>query len=116
MLPLAVLITLVMFVQGFLTRGLLTQDWQPLPNAVESLSTVGFLYLFFFLLELTGAAVAVQLERERRSLLGWLFWQRFMYRQVMYAVVWRAVRTAVTGRMAGWGKLERKNTAVIDTN
>ena len=115
-IDLQVLITLVMFVQGFLTRGLLTQDWQPLPNAVESLSTVGFLYLFFFLLELTGAAVAVQLERERRSLLGWLFWQRFMYRQVMYAVVWRAVRTAVTGRMAGWGKLERKNTAVIDTN
>jgi hypothetical protein len=32
----------------------------------------------------------------------------------MYAVVWRAVRTAITGRYAEWGKLERKNTAIID--
>lgn len=114
-IDLQVLLALLTFVQGFLTRGLLTQDWQPLPTAVESLSTVGFLYLFFFLLELAGATIAVQLERERKRLLPWLFWQRFMYRQVMYAVVWRSVRTAVTGRMAGWGKLERKNTAVVDT-
>ncbi len=113
-IDLQVLITLLLFVQGELTRGLLTQDWQPLPAAVESLSTVGFLYLFFFLLELAGASIAIRLEREKKGLLWWLFWQRFVYRQVMYAVVWRAVRTAVTGRMAGWGKLERKNTAVVD--
>jgi cellulose synthase/poly-beta-1,6-N-acetylglucosamine synthase-like glycosyltransferase/peptidoglycan/xylan/chitin deacetylase (PgdA/CDA1 family) len=113
-IDLQVLVTLVMFVQSWLTRAFLTQDWQPLPNAVESLSTVAFLYLFFFLLELLGAAVAIGLERERKRLLWWLFWQRFVYRQVMYAVVWRAVRTAITGRLAGWGKLERKNTAVLD--
>ena len=113
-IDLQVLVTLVMFLQSWLTRALLTQDWQPLPNALESLSTVAFLYGFFFLLELLGAAVAIRLERERKSLLWWLFWQRFLYRQVMYAVVWRAVRTAITGRHAGWGKLERKNTAVVD--
>ncbi len=113
-IDLQVLVTLVMFVQNWLTRALLTQDWQPLPNAVESLSTVGFLYLFFFLLELLGAGIAIGIERERKRLLWWLFWQRFVYRQVMYAVVWRAVRTAITGRLAGWGKLERKNTAVLD--
>ena len=103
-----------MFLQNWLTRALLTQDWQPLPNAVESLATVGFLYLFFFLLELLGAAVSIGIERERKRLLWWLFWQRFVYRQVMYAVVWRAVRTAISGRLAGWGKLERKNTVVLD--
>ena len=113
-IDLQVLVTLVMFLQNWLTRALLTQDWQPLPNAVESLATVGFLYLFFFLLELLGAAVSIGIERERKRLLWWLFWQRFVYRQVMYAVVWRAVRTAISGRLAGWGKLERKNTVVLD--
>jgi len=99
---------------SYFTRALLTQDWQPLPQAVESLSTVAFLYLFFFLLELLGAAVAVALDREKKRLLWWLFWQRFVYRQVMYAVVWRSLRTAIVGHHAGWGKLERKGTATIE--
>lgn len=99
---------------NYFTRALLTQDWQPLPAAVDSLSTVGFLYLFFFLLELLGGTVAVLLDREKKRLLWWLFWQRFVYRQVMYAVVWHSLRTAITGHHAGWGKLERKNTATVD--
>ncbi len=106
--------TLLRVLEGTLTRGLLTRDWQPLPNAVESLATVGFLYLFFFLLELLGSSVAIRLDRERPRLLLWLFWQRFVYRQVMYAVVWRALRTAIEGQLAGWGKLPRKNTAQVD--
>ncbi len=99
---------------SYFTRALLTQDWQPLPQAVDSLSTVAFLYLFFFLLELLGGTVSVLLDREKKRLLWWLFWQRFVYRQVMYAVVWRSLRTAIIGHHAGWGKLERKNTATIE--
>ncbi|HEV2104988.1 MAG TPA: glycosyltransferase [Candidatus Eisenbacteria bacterium] len=114
-IDLEIVYTLVRVAQGYLTRALLTADWQPLPQAVESLSTVGFLYLFFFLLELFGASVAFWIERERKRLLLWLFWQRFVYRQVMYAVVWRALRTAIVGRHAGWGKLERKGTARVET-
>ncbi len=113
-IDLQVLVTLVSVAQGWLTRALLTQDWQPLPQAVDSLATVGFLYLFFFLLELLGASIAIALDREKRRLLWWLFWQRFVYRQVMYAVVWRSLRRAIDGHSAGWGKLERKNTAVAD--
>ena len=105
--------TLFRVAEGTLSKGLLTRDWQPLPNAVESLATVGFLYLFFFLLELLGAAVAIRLDRERPKLLLWLFWQRFLYRQIMYGVVWRALRTAIEGQHASWGKLPRKNTAKI---
>jgi cellulose synthase/poly-beta-1,6-N-acetylglucosamine synthase-like glycosyltransferase/peptidoglycan/xylan/chitin deacetylase (PgdA/CDA1 family) len=106
--------TLWRVASSYLSQALLTQDWQPLPQAVEALSTVGFLYLFFFLLELLGASVAVGLEREKKRLLWWLFWQRFIYRQVMYAVAWRALRTAVEGRHASWGKLERKGTATVE--
>ena len=106
--------TLTFVALNYFTRALLTQDWQPLPQAVESLSTVGFLYLFFFILELLGATIAVLLDREKKRLLWWLFWQRFVYRQVMYAVVWRSLRTAIVGHHAGWGKLERKNTATVE--
>jgi cellulose synthase/poly-beta-1,6-N-acetylglucosamine synthase-like glycosyltransferase len=107
--------TLVRAGEVTLTRGLLTRDWQPLPQAVAALSSVLFLYLFFFVLELVGAVVAIALDRERWRLLGWLFWQRFVYRQVMYAVVLRSLRTALVGRAAGWGKLERKGTVATAT-
>src|SRR5262249_2419936 len=61
----------------YVTGGLLTHDWQPLPQAVESLSGVATLFVFFFLLELGGAMVAYALDREPRRDLRWLFWQRF---------------------------------------
>ncbi len=102
--------TVLRVAQAWVTRGLLTRDWQPLPNAVESLAGVATLYLFFFLLELLGAVVAFRLDRERWRLLPWLFWQRFLYRQLMVAVVVRSVRTALVGQRAGWGKLQRKGT------
>ena len=43
-------------------------------------------------------------------MLVWLFWQRFLYRQLMYAVLIKSVKTALSGIRAGWGKLERKGT------
>jgi len=39
-----------------------------------------------------------------------LVWQRFLYRQLMYAVVLRSLKTAASGMRTGWGKLERKGT------
>jgi hypothetical protein len=33
--------------------------------------------------------------------------QRFVYRQIMYWVVLKAVGAALRGRWVGWGKLER---------
>ncbi len=95
----------------YLSSALLTHDWQPLPQAVESLSSIATLFVFFFLLELGGAIVAYVLDREPAGDLVWLFWQRFVYRQVMYAVAIRSVRQAIWGRRAGWGKLQRKGTA-----
>ena len=46
----------------------------------------------------------------RAALLWWLFLQRFCYRQVMYYVMAKSVRTAIRGAVVGWGKLERKAT------
>ncbi|HMC20814.1 MAG TPA: hypothetical protein VKL19_03110, partial [Thermoanaerobaculia bacterium] len=45
--------------------------------------------------------------------LVWLFWQRFLYRQVMYAVLLKSLKTAISGIRTGWGKLERKGTVAL---
>lgn len=102
--------TLINVGEAWLTRGLLRQDWQPLPQAVAALSQIGFLYALFFAIELLASIVAFRLDRERMRLLWWLFWQRFVYRQLMYAVMIKSVLTALQGVRAGWSKLERKGT------
>ena len=99
-------------VNTFLRRTLGAGDWQPLPNALASLYFIGFMYAFFFVMELIGSLVAYKLDREDPKVLVWLFWQRFLYRQLMYAVVLKSIKTAVSGIRAGWGKLERKGTVV----
>src|SRR4051794_1561404 len=88
----------------------LNGDWQPLPNALSSLYLIAFMYAFFFVIELIGALVAYKLDREDPKVLVWLFWQRFLYRQLMYAVILKSIKTAVSGIRTGWGKLERKGT------
>lgn len=96
-------------------RGQMNQDWQPLPQAMASLYLIGFMYAFFFVIELIGAAVAFKLDREDGKMLLWLFWQRFLYRQLMYAVLLKSLKTAASGIRAGWGKLERKGTVELTT-
>jgi cellulose synthase/poly-beta-1,6-N-acetylglucosamine synthase-like glycosyltransferase/spore germination protein YaaH/peptidoglycan/xylan/chitin deacetylase (PgdA/CDA1 family) len=94
-------------------RGRLVGDWQPLPNALTSLYVIGFMYAFFFVVELAGSLVAYKLDREDPRPLVWLFWQRFLYRQLMYAVVLKSLKTAISGIRTGWGKLERKGTVEV---
>jgi hypothetical protein len=96
-------------------RGRLDHDWQPLPNALASLYLVLLMYAFFFTIELLGSAVAFKLDRESPKPLVWLLWQRFLYRQLMYAVLLKSLKTAISGIRAGWGKLERKGTVELVT-
>jgi cellulose synthase/poly-beta-1,6-N-acetylglucosamine synthase-like glycosyltransferase/spore germination protein YaaH/peptidoglycan/xylan/chitin deacetylase (PgdA/CDA1 family) len=104
------------YVHAYL-RGELTGDWQPLPQATTSLLLIAFMYAFFFVVELIGSLIAFRLDRENPKVLVWLFWQRFLYRQLMYAVLIKSLKTAVSGMRAGWGKLDRKGTvsAIIET-
>jgi hypothetical protein len=74
---------------------------------------LGFFYALFFAVELLLSAVAFRFDRERLRTLWWLFWQRFLYRQLMYAVLWKALMGAVGGVAHGWGKVERKGTVGI---
>ncbi|MDQ6799371.1 MAG: glycosyltransferase, partial [Acidobacteriota bacterium] len=102
--------TLGNVVSAWLWRGQHTGDWQPLPQALASLYIIGFMYAFFFVVELIGAIVAFKLDREDSRVLVWLFWQRFLYRQLMYGVLLKSLKTAVSGIRTGWGKLDRKGT------
>jgi len=93
----------------------LAQDWQPWPVAASQLYVVALMYAFFFVIELVGSLVAFKLDREDPKMLVWLFWQRFLYRQLMYAVLLKSIKTAISGIRAGWGKLERKGTVELVT-
>lgn len=71
-------------------------------------------YALFYAVELAGAAVAVAIDRDGWRLLPWLFLQRFFYRQLMYAVLWKAVLRAFIGSRTSWGKLERRGTVTLE--
>jgi hypothetical protein len=97
-------------VGSWLWHGQQTRDWQPLPQSLASLYIIGFMYAFFFVVELIGSLVAFKLDREDPRVLVWLFWQRFLYRQLMYGVLLKSLKTAFSGIRTGWGKLDRKGT------
>ena len=95
---------------AFVTRGMYGADWQPFEQSTHTLVTLGFFYALFFAVELLLSAVAFRFDGERLRQLWWLFWQRFVYRQLMYAVLWKALTGALAGAAHGWGKVERKGT------
>lgn len=110
LIDLQILYSLLDYTSTWLHSVVLRQDWQPLDQAKHDLSLMLFFYAVFFAVELVGAWVAFSLEREDKKLLWWIFWQRFVYRQMMYAVVWKSVVRALHGRPQGWGRLQRKGT------
>ena len=115
LVDLKVVWTLLDFVYSWATMGALHQDWQPLPGITRLVLEVGFFYGIFFGVDLIGAFVAYRLDHEKYRDLWWLFWQRFVYRQLMYAVLWKSVVTAIKGKRQGWGKQERKGTVRLAT-
>ncbi|MEO8811795.1 MAG: glycosyltransferase [Caulobacteraceae bacterium] len=84
-------------------------EWSP-DDAIRSV----FYWAAFIFLDLSAGALGMALERKApwRDLV-WLPVQRFGYRQMMYWVVLKSVATAIRGYRVGWGKLERRATAVV---
>jgi len=69
---------------------------------------MGVYWIAFTTIDALCGWIAYKLEpRERRFPVFLLLAQRFVYRQIMYSVVVRAVSAAVRGPWVGWGKLER---------
>ncbi len=77
-------------------------------------AALGSFYLLMFAVEFVAAAIAIDLGRGNPRLLPWLFFQRFVYRQLMYYVVLKSLVAAIRGGAVGWGKFERTGTARIE--
>ena len=66
-------------------------------------------FLGFLIIDVFTCVVAFALERhEDWSLLIPVLLQRFYYRQLMYIVLFRSVKEAVSGRPVGWRGVERE--------
>ncbi len=87
-------------------------EWSP-DNFVRSV----FYWAAFIFLDLSAGALGMALERKApwKDLI-WLPIQRFGYRQLMYYVVVKSVISAIRGYRVGWGKLERRATAVVGSS
>ena len=72
-----------------------------------SLHKIGFYYLVFMLVDLLVSMIAFLFEKEDFRKLVWLIPQRFVYRQLMYVILFRAIRKAIKGDSQGWGILKR---------
>jgi cellulose synthase/poly-beta-1,6-N-acetylglucosamine synthase-like glycosyltransferase/peptidoglycan/xylan/chitin deacetylase (PgdA/CDA1 family)/spore germination protein YaaH len=71
-------------------------------------------YVLMFGIELVAATIATAMGKGNPRLLPWLFFQRFVYRQLMYYVVLKAIVAAIRGGAVGWNKFERTGTAKIE--
>ncbi|MES2341083.1 MAG: glycosyltransferase [Pseudomonadota bacterium] len=82
--------------------------YHPVQWSPDDLARPLFYWAAFIFLDLSAGALGMALERRAPwSDLIWLPAQRFGYRQLMYYVVLKSIRTAVRGAKVGWGKLER---------
>ncbi len=98
------------YADAWLGRNSANKDYQPLSAAQDALMQVAFLYALFFAVEMIAAVIAYRLEKRSATPALWLFWQRFVYRQIMYAVIYKAFASALGGMRQGWGKIDRKAT------
>lgn len=85
-----------------------------LEYGLVNLEQVLLYYAIFLMVDWLAAVLAFLMEADEEKQLTWLiFLQRFAYRQVMYWVVVRSFAAALSGRLQGWGKLERKATVSL---
>jgi cellulose synthase/poly-beta-1,6-N-acetylglucosamine synthase-like glycosyltransferase/peptidoglycan/xylan/chitin deacetylase (PgdA/CDA1 family)/spore germination protein YaaH len=82
--------------------------------AMQSLEQVLAFYVAFLAVDWLAGIAALVMEKGEEKGLAWLvLLQRFVYRQVLYWAVVRAVWAAAQGRARGWGKLARKGTVEL---
>jgi peptidoglycan-N-acetylglucosamine deacetylase len=110
MLPLVSPIIDLMFLGSIVFWGLtqLHVSWVPQTMfETANLQRSVLFFLGFLLIDLLTCVVAFALERDEDwTLLTPVLLQRFYYRQLMYVVLFRSVKEAVSGRPVGWRGVE----------
>ena len=64
-------------------------------------------YFVFMLVDAAVSLLAFSYEKEKFSKLVWLIPQRFIYRWLMYYVLFKSFRKAIKGELQHWGVLKR---------
>ncbi|MCV9928598.1 glycosyltransferase [Flavobacterium sp. LS1R49] len=74
---------------------------------IDSLHKIGIYYIVFMVVDMLVSLVAFIFEKEKLTKLIWLIPQRFVYRQLMYVILFKALRRAIKGESQSWGVLIR---------
>jgi peptidoglycan-N-acetylglucosamine deacetylase len=64
-------------------------------------------YVAFVLIDVVVGALAFWMEKEDYKKLFYIIPQKFVWRQLMYYVLFKSIRRAVKGELSGWGVLKR---------
>jgi poly-beta-1,6 N-acetyl-D-glucosamine synthase len=72
-----------------------------------SLHKITLFYIIFLLVDMLVGLLAFSFEKEKPGRLIWILPQRFVYRQLMYIILFRAIKKAIKGESQGWGVLKR---------
>ena len=70
-------------------------------------------YGLFLLIDVAVSMVAFLFEKQKFYKLIWLIPQRFVYRQIMYVILFKSIFRAIKGEGQGWGVLRRTGNAVL---
>ncbi len=71
-------------------------------------------YVGFVLIDFVVAIIAFWMQKEDYKKLVYIIPQRFVWRQLMYYVLFKSVRKALKGELSGWGALKRTGNVVIN--
>lgn len=68
---------------------------------------IGIYYLIFMLIDASVSIAAYIFEKEKLYKLFWIIPQRFVYRWIMYIVLFKSYKKAIKGELQSWGVLKR---------
>ncbi len=77
----------------------------------ESLHKIVLYYGIFLFVDVIVSLIAFSFEKEKLTKLAWIIPQRFVYRQLMYVILFRSISRAIKGEGQGWGVLKRTGNA-----
>lgn len=71
-------------------------------------------YIAFIVVDFIVSILAFRMEREDYKKLIYIIPQRFVWRQLMYYVLFKSIRKAVKGELSGWGALKRTGNVTLN--
>ncbi|HEY4322368.1 MAG TPA: glycosyltransferase [Mucilaginibacter sp.] len=70
-------------------------------------------YAGFVLIDFIVAVIAFWMQKEDYKKLVYIIPQRFIWRQLMYYVLFKSIRKALKGELSGWGALKRTGNVTM---